>query len=283
MTRGAYEPPRTIVAPWLQITATNRRGVAQVARRVGPRDRIVAYLQRIAPMEASPKVIASEVCLNHNTVKSEMARMLAKSSAPIVRTSRGLYRARLNRDAVRIHPGVKRLGLHGLKIEGRCTQGSTGYCLLGPPTNEGRKRKTYQRLFRGRLVTITVHDGGLVEVFVKTDESPIYFDEFDCFVAWMEGLLEWVDQKSWQLRQYGVCADILGMRLDGIRSLRLSAFRNAWFQVYQKGDDLVRFETHAVTDITLTEVLTVIKQMAESATASRYSPSECDPDDFSVR
>lgn len=234
-------------------------------------------------MEATPKLIALETHLKHNTVKCEIRRMLAKPECLIVRTSRGWYRAKLNLDIIRMHSGAKRLGIHGIKLEGRCTQASTGYCLRGPPTKEGRKRKTYQRVFRERVVTITIHDKGLVEVFVKTDEVPFDFQEFDCFVAWIEGILEGVEPSSWHIRQVGFNVDIIGLRLDGISSLKLSTFKNAWLQIYQRGDDVVRFESHLVTDVTLQEALTVIKQMGESVHGARYSPSEADPNDFSVR
>jgi len=179
----------------------------------------------------------------------------------------------------------KRIELHGIKLEGACLQENTGYCLAGQAKHRYRKRGIYEEIFEDRAVKITVHEKGLVEVWLSTSDKPMGFHQFDRFQSWMKGLLDFVAPWSWQIKQIGLNVDCRGLYLDGVSSIKLSVFRNAWFQMYQRGEDTVRFETHLCPNMALDEALLVLKQIVEIDVPPRepaYHPSAPE-DDPSVR
>lgn len=266
----------------MQDSATNSRGVAPIVRRGKVRARIVDYLLEIAPDEAMPKTIARVLKIPHNTAKSECNRILAEPDCPLIRTGRGLYRHRMSLNTVRGMPGPKRVEFHGIKLEARCNQDNTGYCLTGPYRTY-RKRRTWEKCFEGRWITIVVHERGLVEVWAKASEHCFDYLTFARYQAWVKGLVEFVPESSWFVIQLGVNVDVGGLQLDGLKSVKLSSFLNGWFQIYQKGEDVVRFECHTVPRLTVPELLDMIKRIAEPPSHDSYRPTEPDPDDYSVR
>lgn len=265
----------------LQDSATNSGGAVPIVRKGEVRARVVDYLLKIAPEEVMPKTIARALRIPHNTAKSECMRILAEFDSPIVRTRRGWYRHKISIDTIQGMPGQKRIGFHGIKLEARCNQDNTGYCLTGTYRTY-RRRRTWEKCFEGRWVTIVVHERGLVEVWVKASEQCFDYLTFARYQAWVKGLVEFVPESSWFVIQLGVNVDVVGLQLDGLKSVKLSSFLNGWFQIYQKGEDAVRFECHTVPKLTVPELLDMIKRIAEPPSRNSYHPTEPDPDDYSV-
>ena len=247
------------------------------------RELIVDYLYETAPDEVSPKTLSSVLGLNHKTVKKELSRLLDGKDVPIVRTSRGWYRHKMDIDVLARLDRTKRIELHGIKLEGTCLQVNAGYSLATKAKQRYRKRGIYKEVFEGRIVTVTIHEMGLVEVFLKTSETPMNFPQFDRFQSWLKGLLDFVSPSSWKIIQIGLNVDIPGLTLEGLKSIKLDAFRNAWFQIYQKGEDTVRFETHVLPDIRLHEAILLMRQLLEPRGELSYDPAPFDGDDPAVR
>jgi hypothetical protein len=246
---------------------------------------LVNHLYEIAPEEVTPKTISMDLHLNHGTVKRALRRLLAERDSPIVSLHRGWYRHKMNIDVIARIDKAKRIELHGIKLEGVCLQDNTGYCLAGQAKHRYRKRGFYDELFEDRSVRVTVHEMGLVEVWLSTSNKPMSFHQFDRFLSWVKGLLGFVAPWSWQIKQIGLNVDCREMVLDGIRSIKLAYFRNAWFQAYQRGEDTVRFEVHMLPHMALDEALFVLRQLIETDIPSRDPPYQSSTlkDDPSVR
>jgi hypothetical protein len=178
----------------------------------------------------------------------------------------------------------KRIELHGIKLEG-CLQANTPYS-VAEARHHYRKRGIHKEMFEDRIVTITIHEMGLAEVWLNTSEHPIGFQQFDRFQAWVKGILNFVEPWSWKVSQLGLNVDVKEMNLEGVSSLKLSVFRNAWFQIYQKGEDAVRIETHMFPNLQLEEALTILRQLVEVKVPLReqsYEMPEFDRGDFAYR
>jgi len=193
-----------------------------------------------------------------------MFRLLAEKDAPVISEHRGWYRHKLDMDAIAKISKGKSIELHGIKFEGVCLKVNTAYSLAGQAKRQYRKRGTYKEMFESRVVTITVHEMGLCEVWINTSEVPMSFHQFDRFQAWTKGLLDFVDPFTWKITQLGLNVDVKEMNLEGLTSLKLSVFRNAWFQIYQRGEDVVRFEAHMFPNLHLEEAMTILRQLVET-------------------
>jgi len=235
------------------------------------RDRIVDYLYRIAPDEVSPKTIARVLRMNHSTVTKEMYRILAEKDSPVLSERRGWYRHKLDIDAIAKLGLSKRIELHGIKLEGASLTVNTAYSLAGQAKRQYRKRGTYKEMFEGRVVTITVHEMDLCEVWINTSEVPMSFHQFDRFQSWTKELLDFVDAFSWKITQLGLNVDVREMNLEGLTSLKLNVFRNAWFQIYQRGQDVVRFEAHMFPNLHLEEAMMILSRLVETKVPVRES------------
>lgn len=247
-------------------------------------ERIIHYLFQIAPDEVSPKTISRVLRLNHSTVRKELSRLLAGKKCPIFCERRGWYRHKLDMDTIAKISKSKRIELHGIKLEG-CLQANTPYS-VAEARHHYRKRGIHKEMFEDRIVTITIHEMGLAEVWLNTSEHPIGFQQFDRFQAWVKGILDFVEPWSWKVSQLGLNVDVREMNLEGVSSLKLSVFRNAWFQIYQKGEDAVRIETHMFPNLHLEEALTILRQLVEVKVPPREQPYEgpaSDRGDFTYR
>jgi hypothetical protein len=218
------------------------------------RAKIVSYLIKSSPAPIGPKMLAIYTELPYCVVKKQLRRILAEPKSPIVQVHRGWYRGKIQEEFLAALPLEKKLGLHGIKFEGKCPQRNSPYSLVRAAKRQYRKRGTYYEFFGERKVTVTVHAMGLVEVFISTTSKQMDFMEFDRFISWMRGLLSFVDDGTWRLRLFGMAVDIKGLRIEGAESISLKAFRNAWARAYQKGRDTLRVEAHATVDITVPEI-----------------------------
>lgn len=252
--------------------------------RVG--DRIIEYLYKIAPDEAMPKTIARVLRLSHGTVRKELVRILARKKSPLICEHRGFYRHRLDIDVIAKLDRTKQIELHGIQLQGVCHQVNGAYSISRAAKSRYRKRGTYKEMFEDRIVTITVYEKGTVQVWLNTSTNPMSFQQFDRFQAWVKGLLDFVDERSWVLQQLGLNVDVRRLALEGVSGLKLSTFRNAWFQIYQKAEDMVRFETHMFPDLRLDEALLILKQLVELKIPPREQPYQApseDKGDYSYR
>ena len=107
------------------------------------RDRIIAFLDANSPLEVQPKIIASRIHSRPATVRKEICRMLAEPMPPIVQIREGWYRSSFDIDKLRALKTQKRIGLHGIKVEGFCHAKKAGYSLSQISNHQYRKRGIY--------------------------------------------------------------------------------------------------------------------------------------------
>lgn len=269
---------------------TKRRDTKNVPHSRGApkrnlRERVIGYLEANSPMELTPKTISSRLRgASHEAVKKTIQRELLTSLPRIVLCRKGWYRSALNMDRLRCLETAKHIGLHGIKLEGKCPPGNTGYSFASVSNRKYRKRGIYSDSFNGRVVTITVHEGGLVEVWLRASKNPLGFDEFDHFCYWVYGMFSGsVLEHSWKLSQLGINVDTHVMDLDGLQRLSLKNWRNAWFQIYQKEKGLLRQEVHIMPDMKLQDALTIMHGFIKAYNDTQYSPPPDDQGDFSYR
>jgi len=247
------------------------------------RDRIVDYLYRIAPDETTPKSIAGVLRLKAGTVRKEMSRILAEKNSPIIVAHRGFYRHKMNIDLMLKLDRLKRIELHGIKLEGFSLSKNTGYFISSQAKHKYRKRGIYKEIFENRLVTITVHEMSLVEVWLSTSDKPMTFPQFDRFCTWVKAKLDFVDEMSWKLSEIGLNVDIRQLHLDGATSIKLQVFHRAWLQVYQKGEDTVRWEVHMCPDLKLEEALYILSTLVQinpkGGVGQQEQPYQAPPED----
>jgi hypothetical protein len=253
-------------------------------------DRIIKYLYEIAPDEVNAHTVSRVLRLNSGSVRKELSRILARKDSPLVRTHRGFYRHKVELDLLAKIDTCKRIEMHGVQFLGVCLNENTGYSIANAAKHKYRKRGTYQEVVEDRKVTITVHSNGTVQVFVNASGNPLTFPQFDRLQTWVKAKLDFVDEYSWKLSQIGLNVDQRGLDLDGVTSVRLAVFRNAWFQVYRKGEDTVRWETHICPNLNLTEAVMILRQLTECEPRkeaqkkeedSYQAPPDPDPGHFS--
>lgn len=246
------------------------------------------YLRSISPHAVNGKEVARRLNLNYNTARSYLARL--SNEGEIKKTHRGLYRAVLDVDSLRRASAAEDVDirLHGLKLEGRlCIKDPGGYFAdadtFRPPGKtvfDDDFRETFQSVFEGRSMTITIHRAGkskgLVEIFLKTTKIPMSVLEFLRWEAYLHGVFPLLEQMDFRVRQIGLNCDYKRLRLDGVTSIKLQTFKNAWFQVYNHAEDMLRVEGHLITEISLSEALEILSTLVRSPRPRLMPPDDDD-------
>jgi hypothetical protein len=229
------------------------------------RDRIVSLLEANDPIEMQPKLIATRLRVSHGAVKKAIQRELKSGRPRITSTvSGGWYRATRNIDRIKALGAATRIELHGIKLEAMCLSANGGHSLGTQSPWQYRKRGIFKETFEGRVVTIIVHDMNLVEVFIETSKIPMDFILFENFCFWLFGKMDGIVLESaWKVVQLGINADAHGLEMVDNKRLSLREWRNAWFAMYQKEKDVVRFETHIMPDLNLHDCLAVMGQFVD--------------------
>lgn len=212
-----------------------------------------------------PKIIALRLRTSHEAVKKAIQREMESGHSRIVLSHEGgWYRAARNIDRLRSMRSVTRLELHGLKLEGKCHSKNAGHSIIAAAPRKYRKRGTYKDTFEGRIITVTIHEMGLIEVFLEASHAPLDFGLFEKFSYWLYGTFNGlVLDLDWKISELGINADAHEMQVDGLKRMSLRSWRNAWFQIYQKEKDVVRFETHIMPSISLQDGLSIMGQFVD--------------------
>ncbi len=122
-------------------------------------------------------------------------------------------------------------------------------------------------------------------VHVGCSKKPLDFPNFQRLLTFLDGFLEvlapFSNRKLVDLLEIGIAKDFRNVRLDGVKSITLKAFSNAWARIYYH-DDLkaTRFEHHIVPKMTLDDALKSLSILTnpvnyryESEPENPYNPS----------
>ncbi len=240
------------------------------------RDRIVRFLELHDPVEMQPKIIASRLRTSHTAVKKAIQRELESGNSRIVRIEHGgWYRCTKNIDRVRALNAVTKIEVHGIKLEGMCHSANGGHSIVAQSIQKYRKRGIFKEQFEGRVVTVIVHEMNLVEVFLETSRVPLDFPMFEKFCYWLYGMMNGVVLDSaWKVVQLGLNADAHRLEMSDKQKMSLREWRNAWFQMYQKEKDVVRFETHIMPNLQLSDCLAIMSQFVDWTEKVRRAQTE---------
>ena len=242
---------------WCWITQTNR---------------VLGFLRKNAYREYNVKTIARHLKLSENTVKVSLHRLHNKGL--ILRSTKGFYKAYaditvLREQQLKNPPTL----LHGILLE--CTiakqvtkwgQGTTPQPLKKwLHAHDFAYRSDNKTWFRyvwwtGRRITITVTSSNNVYIYFSSTKNPLNYPDFELLLSFLDGYFEGVapfrDRRVVKLKEVGLAKDFKELRLEGVKSVSLRAFKNAFARLYYKDDDnLTRFEHHLVLDMSLDEAL----------------------------
>jgi hypothetical protein len=74
--------------------------------------------------------------------------------------------------------------------------------------------------------------------------------------GYFEEIAPFKDRRVVRLKEVGLAKDFRELRLEGVKSVSLRAFKNAWARIYYKDDQqLTRVEHHLALDMSLDEAL----------------------------
>jgi len=249
--------------------------------------KVEEYLYRTAPEESNSKEISYVLKLNCASVRKVLSRMLAKKESVIQCLHRGFYSHRTTAEVVRKLVVGQRIELHGFKLEGQCRNLNTALSFATAAQKTYRKRGYYKETFKGRDVSITVHSMGLVEVFCSTSTVPMNYFDFRDLISWLKGMFAGtILDQDWMLSQVGLNLDSRQLILDDVKSIKLKVFEDAWFQMYQKAQDVLRIEAHLSPKLPLDVALSILRTLTETnplGGGSPYQASSTDASDISYR
>jgi hypothetical protein len=242
------------------------------------RERITAFLESNPTVEFQVKIIANHLKgVKFAAVKKCIQREMKNPKSRIVRVREGWYRIARTPEQLADVADAKRLGLHGIQIQGKCPEDPLRYALHQNAPFKNNSHGVYSFEFNARPVTITVYQRSpTVDVWLKATKNPLTFEEFSQFSYWLLGWAEGkVQAYTWQVRQWGWNVDFisLDMTKSGFKSMSLQTFRNAWFRIYQKEPKLLRVEAHLHHhDLGLQDVMRIFGEIDHIARGETSPP-----------
>ena len=210
-----------------------------------------------------------------NSIRSELRRLCEKKLA--IRELRGFYRVNISPEALYYLERPPTL-LHGIMVSmntasklQKAIHGITSTNYKKDLKNLGFKEKTNNRLIKAlyyhnditRLITITVHEKGRIDIYLNCSKQPVNYFEFRDILNFCEGKLDFLspflDQR---VIQFGMAKDFREIRLDGVNSLTLRAFMDSWFRVYNKDQlGVTRIEQHVRCNLPVDTFVNMFERM----------------------
>ena len=202
-------------------------------------------------------------------IRTELKRMVDRKQ--IRRVHRGFYQAKPCPKVIKKleNPDAK---LHGIKLEFKVNENNIlrihgitaqNNILSFLRANrfelvKNKSGKSLRRWSRGifvldRWTTITLHDGGLVEVFCGCSDYPLSLPDFVRFCDFLGGFFQPIilfKSRDVLVRQIAIARDFWEQELSGVSCITLHKFKNDWARIYQH-EDFVRYEHHLTLNITL--------------------------------
>ena len=216
-----------------------------------------------------------------NMKNSEIKPVIAKirtilkrlvDNKKIRRNTRGFYQAKPSPKIIQKleNPETK---LHGIKLEFSLSENNilkihgitaqhniisfldaNRFDLVTKKNGKSLKRWTKGVLCFDRWITVTIHEGGLIEVFCSCGGNPMVYPEFIRFGDFLSGFFQPIivfKNREVLVRQIALNRDFWELELSGATSITLHKFRNDWCRIYQREDGRLRYEHHLTLDITL--------------------------------
>jgi len=202
----------------------------------------------------------------------------------IRRAKRGFYQAKPSPKIIQKleDPETK---LHGIKLEIPITENNTlkiqgitaqnnifnfiktnHYNLVTKKNGTSLRRWTKQILFLDRWITVTIHDGGLVEIFCNSGDNPISYPEFVRFGDYLSGYFQQIfvfKHREVMITQVAMARDFEELQLYGVKCVTFHKFKNDWARIYQRENGVVRYEHHLTMNITLEDAYNSLQLLTQ--------------------
>lgn len=215
-------------------------------------------------------------------IRTELNRL--HKNKEIKKPSRGFYQAKLVPKTLRIleDPPVE---LHGIKLEMEILKNNKN-SIGGIPSHSNNldnwllannferttnKRFTCVKYFENRRITVTVHESGFCEIYIRASRNPLVVNDFMRLLDWLNGFFEPVTpfrKRNVSLVQIGVARDFESLQMEDVKSISLRKFVNDWVQIYYKKElGKVRFEHHLTfkrPELSLEEAVNSLKLLTFS-------------------
>lgn len=109
-------------------------------------------------------------------------------------------------------------------------------------------------------ITLTITSNAKLCIYIAASKHPLNLYDFNSILLFLDGYLDAIapfkDRRVTRLKEIALAKDFKELRLDGLKSVSLHAFRNAWTRIYYKDDvEATRFEHHLVLDMPLDDAL----------------------------
>ena len=203
----------------------------------------------------------------------------------IRRKTRGFYQAKPSPKIIQKleNPETK---LHGIKLEFSLSENNilkihgitaqhnildflkaNRFNLVTKKNGMNLKRWTRGVLVMDHWVTVTIHEGGLVELFCSCGDDPMCYPDFVRFGDFLSGYFQPIivfKNREVMVRQVALGRDFWEQELSGVTSITLHKFRNDWARVYQREDGRVRYEHHLTLDMTLEDAFNSLQLLTGS-------------------
>lgn len=206
----------------------------------------------------------------------------------IRRKTRGFYQAKPSPKIIQKleNPETK---LHGIKLEFSLSENNTlkihgitaehniisfldanRFNIVTNKKGRSLKRWTKGFLCMDRWITVTIHEGGLVEVFCSCGNNPMSYPDLIRFGDFLSGLFQPIivfKNREVIVKQVALNRDFWELELSGVSSITFHKFRNDWCRIYQH-NDVVRYEHHLTLDITLEDAFNSLQLLTGHSNVS---------------
>lgn len=215
-----------------------------------------------------------------NTIRSELRRLHEKKK--IHREIHGYYRIKLDAETLYYLEQPPTL-LHGIMVSmnwlrklQKDIHGITSTNCIdvierlqsnGFKQTQGRNK---QRLFYrfnyeddpDRIVTITVHLNGRLDIYLNCSNHPVNYFEFRDILKFSQGKLDYIGPFNEQrVIQFGLAKDYREIRMD-TNSITMRAFMDNWFRVYNKERlGITRVEQHNRCNVPVDTFISMFERM----------------------
>ncbi len=235
---------------------------------------ILSFLKNDPTHSYSAKALQHELKLNINTIRSELRRLHEKGL--IHRETHGYYRIKMNSETLYNleHPPTL---LHGImvsmesasqKLQNDIDTISANLCNFGFKQGTGKNIKRWFKSFYyeddpERLITMTVHKMGRVDVYLNCSNHPVNYHEFRDILKYSEGQIFYLRPFSNQrVVSFGEAKDFRHVQMSGCNELSLRVFVNHWFRIYNKERlGVTRMEQHIKCDVPVSVLLDLFERM----------------------
>lgn len=240
------------------------------------KQKIIDFLGRNLPYSYNAPTLYKEFKgkMPINTIRSTLRRL--ETEKKIHRESRGFYKAKVNAETLHFLENPPTL-LHGLMTSCETSRKLQKTIQGIPSTNYkdeivqwfefmGFKEATtnyryYKHIwFEDREIVVTFHLKGRIDIYLNCSRHPVSYLEFRDIYNKVNGLLSYFEPfKDQRVIQIGVAKDFMQLQLDGIDSLSLKNFSNAWCRIYKKESiGATRIEHHIKANLSLEDAIKML-------------------------